>query len=307
LKATPYCVPCLIKRALYETALVGGNPDEAVMACLESLRDDYSPGTCSAVMATRMHRRVYDLLGVKDPYRDLKDRANRVALSLLPAAETFVRSSQDPLRAAVLCSIAGNVMDFGIEGSFEGPEALMGAFLDICREGLARDDLEAATGLLGKGSRVVYLLDNCGEVVLDAVLMGELASRGVRVTAVVKGEPILTDATREDVAYAGLDRVAEAVVDTGAFAVGLDMENIPPALAEAMDGADLLISKGMANYEALSERDVGPVLHLMRTKCRPVAESLGLPMDKSVAVLMDGPSPGPGRKRAQRSSQSSRQ
>jgi uncharacterized protein with ATP-grasp and redox domains len=286
LKVTADCIPCLLKRSLFEVRLVGGDEARATRAALDVLHRDYSPDICSAVLATAMHRAVYDSLGDDDPYRELKKGANRVAKGLLPRAEAFVEGSEDRLRAAAICAVAGNVMDFGIEGSASGPEGLASLLDRLCEEGLGHDDLDGAGRLLGPGSRVVYFFDNCGEVILDALLVRELKGLGVHVTVVAKGEPILTDATLADAGEAGMEGLADVLLDTGTYAVGMDLDHLPPDLAGAMEGCDLIISKGMANYEAMSEGDLGPVLHLMRTKCRAVAGSLGLPQDISAAVLV---------------------
>ena len=286
LKITSECVPCLIKRSVYETRLVGGDEGKAISAALGALSRHYSPDKCSAAVATLMHRAVYDTLGSEDPYRELKDKANTVARSLLPRARELMEGSKDRLKAAVTCAIMGNVMDFGIEGSFEGPEALGAEFERLFREGMGHDDVDRARGWLRPGARVVYFFDNCGELYFDTLLLGELRSMGVSVTAVAKGAPILTDVTREDARAAGIEDLVDRLVDTGVFAVGMDLDCMPPELSGALDGADLIVSKGMANYEAMSERDMGPVLHLMRTKCGSVSHSLGLPRNLSVAVLV---------------------
>ncbi len=296
MKVTGECVPCLLKRGLYETRLVGGDEGEATKAALEVLHAGYDPSVCSASLASRMHKAVYDTLGTDDPYRELKEGANAVAEGLLPGARKFVEAAPDRLRAAAICAVVGNVMDFGIEGSFEGPGELQAQFALLCDEGLGHDDIDRARNLLKEGSRVVYLFDNCGEVIFDVLMVEELRSLGAHVTVVVKGEPILTDATLEDARRAGMEEAADRILDTGTFAIGLDLDAMPEELRAAMDGADLIISKGMANYEALSDRPSGPVLHLMRTKCRAVADSLGLPMGLSVAVFL--PEGGEGKDRA---------
>jgi uncharacterized protein with ATP-grasp and redox domains len=288
MKITADCVPCLLKRGVYETRLVKGDEAGAMKAALDVLGQGYGPGVCSAVLATRMHKAVYDHLGTDDPYKELKREANDAARALLGEARDFVNASPDRLKAAATCAVVGNVMDFGIEGSSDDPGAMRTIFAGLAQAGLDHDDLVLVRDRLTQGARVVYFLDNCGEVIFDTLLVRELKDLGVHVTIVAKGEPILTDATMEDAVGAGLDELADGILTTGTYAVGMDMHNIPGDVADAMEEADLIISKGMANYEAMTEKDFGPVLHLMRTKCSAVSASLGLPMNLSIAALVEG-------------------
>jgi uncharacterized protein with ATP-grasp and redox domains len=181
----------------------------------------------------------------------------------------------DRLRTAALLSIVGNVLDFGIEGGLDNAGMLEEGFDHLVAQGLGRDDSDAVERLLGRGRKVAYLTDNCGEVVFDQLLLDELGSRGCHVTLVVKGEPILTDATRADVEELGLADHVDEVLDTGPMAVGIDLATVPDETRVALEAADLIFAKGMANYESLSEAPYRPIAYLLRTKCNPIARSLG--------------------------------
>ena len=286
MKVSPHCVPCLLRRAIYETELVDGNRVPAVIrAACGVFSRRYSPSRVSARLATEVHREVYRVLGSRDPYIGIKRRSNKVASGLLPSAERMVARSRDPLRTAILCSIAGNILDFGIRTDIQSPEDLAGRFSGIVRGGLAIDDTPKLRNLLVPGAKVVYFADNCGEIVLDKLVFRQLRRLGCLITLVVKGEPILTDATLEDVEELGLRREVDAVLDTGSFAVGVDFDRMPAALRRAMRGRDLIISKGMANFESFSGTRWRPIVHLMRTKCAPVASAAGAPLDVSIAKL----------------------
>ena len=133
----------------------------------------------------------------------------------------------------------------------------------------------------------VYLTDNCGEIVFDRLLVEYLKARGSHVTVAVRDAPILNDATMEDALALGFDRFADRLTTTGAGAeIGLDLEKIPPDLAEAIDNCTIILSKGMANYESLSEYDsLPPVAYLMCVKCEVIAEDIGIPRGSKIALL----------------------
>jgi len=284
----PKCVPCLLNRALYETALVDSSKSMKVIqeACKIIGRYDLKD-SCSAIVASEVHKATYDILGTADPYKTIKNRCNQTARSLLPKAEKLIGESEDKLRAAILCSIIGNVLDFGIPSSPESPEQLSEHFDTILSEGLGVDDSDKIRAYLEKGEKVLYFADNCGEIVFDRLLCKEIKKFDVHLIFVARGEPILTDATINDVREFGLDEVADEVLTTGCFAVGVDFDKMGEDLREALKCADLIVSKGMANYETFSETDYRPIAHLLRTKCEPVARDMSLKTDINVAMVYE--------------------
>lgn len=288
MKMDPECIPCLLGRVFFETELVAPNRALGVMKeSLEILNNGFYEGVNSAELATEVHRRAYHLMGSEDPYLELKIRADEVALSLLPRAEEYIDASTDRLNAAILCAIAGNVMDFGIGKGFDDPEDLVEAFDSILAQPLGINDLPEIERLLESSEKVLYFLDNCGEQVFDKLLVREIQSIGVEVTGVVKGRPVLTDVTLEDARRSSILDQFDRVLDTGTFAVGVSLERMSNTLLEYMKGADLIIAKGMANFEALSDHDFRPIAYVMRAKCRPVAKAIGAKKDDNVVKLYE--------------------
>jgi uncharacterized protein with ATP-grasp and redox domains len=220
-------------------------------------------------------------MGVRDPYLVLKEGADAVASKHLAYVKEFIDRSDDRLKAATLMAVIGNIMDFGI--AIDGPEEFSGEFGRMVAQGIWIDDTGLMAAALKKGSNVIYLFDNCGESLFDALLIREIQTMGVRVVGVVRGEPILNDVTMDDAKRTGLDKVPDRMLTTGQFAIGLDLKRIGDDLREELSKADLIISKGMANYESLSDQSTGvPTVYMLRSKCGPVASSLGVPRDMNV-------------------------
>lgn len=282
----PECVPCLLKRCLYETMLVDENlGPEAMKRAMDVMREEYKKPAVSAEVATKVHKTVYELLGTNDPYGEIKDRCNQVALQLYPKARKFVEESENPFAATVLCSIAGNVLDFGISSPIEVPEELIETFNSILQEGLGHDDTGKMVQILENGGDVLFFGDNCGEIVFDRLLIQELKKFNIHLTYVVRGEPILTDATEKDARALGIHEMVDEVATTNAFAVGVPIDSLKQELRSKLDTASLIISKGMANWESFSEYDYRPIAYLLRTKCKPVADSIGERQNLNIAKL----------------------
>ncbi len=285
---SPECIPCLIRRVLFEAEEVDGEKGvEAVRNAAEMLGELFGENVCSATVATQVHRETYRILGTKDPYRPLKRRSNEVGLELYPAAERFVKRADDPLRTAFLCAVVGNVLDFGIGTGYDDPARLKKEFRSLLSEGLGHDDTQRIRRLLKRAEKVVYLGDNCGEIVLDRLALKELKKLEVDLTLVVKEEPILTDATRKDIAGLGMENIVDHIVEAPGFAVGIDLDSLRGPFGRMLRGADLIIAKGMANFESLSETDIMPVAYLLRTKCSPVANAMRLPKDINAVKLFE--------------------
>jgi uncharacterized protein with ATP-grasp and redox domains len=288
MKIKPTCVPCLLNRALYETNLI--DPKKALKvledACKIIGKYDLKD-SCSAVVATEVHRATYDTLGTDDPYKDIKNRCNQAALSLVSHAQEVIDDSEDRLKAAVLVSIIGNILDFGIASSPDSPEEFHEAFDLLFEDGLGVDDTDKIRDYLKEGNRILYFADNCGEIVFDKFLLSELKKFPVHLTYVVRGEPILTDATIEDADELEIHQLVDEVLTTGCFAVGVDYNRMGNDLKDALDDCDLIIAKGMGNYETFSETDYKPIICLLRTKCGPVAEDMSLDLNVNVAKMYE--------------------
>lgn len=277
-----------MRRVLFQSRLEGGGLEfEAVKAAVDVLSDRMADGTTSVDIATDVHRRAYQAIGSDDPYRDIKVRADTVAEPYVDMLEAAVERSDDPLRSAIVAAVVGNIMDFGGGSAISDPDEFMGVFDGMVAQGLGCDDTDVLRELLERVPGVVYMFDNCGESQLDKVLIRQLRRMGKRVVGVVRGAPILNDVTEEDALRIGLDREMDRLLTTGKFYVGIDWDDIPAELEKEIRGCGLIIAKGMANYEATSDRRLPvPIVHILRTKCMPVASSLGVPENINVVRVI---------------------
>ena len=281
------CVPCLMKRILFQSRLVDGVDDFfPVQAALNAFSANMVPDRKSVSIATEVHRACYEKLPTDDPYWDLKVEADEVAGRFVDEAMEYVRKSDDKLRAAMSVAVVGNIMDFGSGIAIDSPEEFTGIFWDMVRQGFDVDDIDEIRKILDESSSVVYMFDNCGESQLDKVLIRYLRSQGKEVIGVARGAPILNDVTVRDAERSGLDKELDRLLTTGKFYIGLDWDDVPPDLMDAIDNSGLIIAKGMANYESLSDEDLPvPIVHLLRAKCEPVARCIGARVGQNVAKL----------------------
>jgi damage-control phosphatase, subfamily I len=182
--------------------------------------------------------------------------------------------------------VVANYFDFGIMGFDASEDKFESEFLKYFKRGRDVDDTPKMLGLL---QDVVYIADNCGEILFDMIVFDIIKKLGGKITLVVRGGPILTDVTLEEVKEFEIDKKVDRVMTTGSNAVGILIEEAPDELIKVMKDSTLIISKGMANYETLSEHNYGPVAYMLLTKCECVAEDLGLKPGMVVAKLVNYP------------------
>lgn len=280
------CAPCLLNRVLFESKLVLNDEEKLAVIMgevVKKMADIYSIKKSSAEIATEIHKYAYELLNVKDPYKNLKERSNEIALSIVPKVKRIIEKSEDKLKSAILCSIAGNSIDFGISGSASSPDELLTRFDAYIEQGLYCDDTEEMKKYL-KGE-VLYFTDNCGEIVFDRIVCEYLKEYDVNLSLVCKKYPILTDATYEDVKKLGFEEVVDEIITTGDFAVGVNFYKISEKLKDRINKASLIICKGMANYEAFSETNFKPIAYFLRVKCKSISEDMNLPVGVNAVKL----------------------
>ena len=293
MKINPRCTYCLLSRVHFQSRLSTDDEDlinRTIQECLKVLTKHYDPEAVSASIATKVHRKCYEVLEDRDPYAVTKKLINQAALKVLPVAKKKIYENNpddgELFRRAVLASVVANYFDFGIMGFDASEDKFEAAFQKYFEHGLDVDDTPKMLGLL---QDVVYIADNCGEIFFDTLVFDVIKKLGGRITLVVRGGPILTDVTLEEVKEFEIDKKVDRILTTGSNAVGVLIEEAPPELLEAMKNSTLIISKGMANYETLSEHNFGPIAYMLLTKCECVADDLGLEQGLSVAKLMNYP------------------
>lgn len=281
MKVVLECIPCYMRQVINAVAQTECSEEKArqIMYRILPMIPDLDPEETPSVNSTLVLRKICELLEIPDPFKKAKRESNELALSLLPQLRKRIQESLDPFYTACQISVAGNIIDLGIITDYDIEETL--------RESLAKnftlDDSAEFRERLRTAREVLILGDNSGEIAFDKLLAEELRKLGVRVTFVVKGQAILNDATLEDAVQVGMEEVAEVMTNGNGY-LGTVLQERSQALIEAMKRADLIISKGQANYESLeSTSEAGEKTYfLLREKCEIVAKNLGVELGSMV-------------------------
>lgn len=283
------CVPCLLKRIVFQAELANnGSEFRAAENAVKAMAANIGENERSVDVTTKVHTAGYNAMGVSDPYLDLKIRADKVAGSLLPSMEKFVLSSKDCLKTSFLVAVIGNIMDFGMGKAIDDPDDFIPIVEDMLGQGIDEQEFDRVRNAVMNSSEIVYMFDNCGESQFDKILIRQLKSLGKRVVGVVRGKEILNDVSMNDALRIGLDKEMDGILTTGKFFIGIDWHDIPNELSSELHEGTVIIAKGMANFEASFDENLPvPIIHVLRTKCKPVADSLNAPLGTNVIRLIE--------------------
>ncbi len=290
MKVSLECAHCLLERAINQVRLATDDPELQMRVITEMtkfLGENFNSESVPSNIGTDRDLIVQRMTG-KDPYEELKRESNVMALNILPELIQLVDEAKDQhsmFRTATLIAAAANAIEFDVSGQEFSLDELR-QILDNVESDLAVDQVDEFRKLCENASEVIFLHDNAGEVVLDMILMREIKRLGPKVIAVVKGGPIQNDATMIDADEVNLLDYADEVIDTGAPAIGVNLERNSKEFVDIFHSAELIVAKGMGNFESLTEFEPeAPTVHIMRTKCIPVAKHVGVQKNKNVVMI----------------------
>ena len=278
MKISSECYDCL-GRLICQAGKLATNDEllrqRAVEKATNVLDREFSNEQISIAIATKLHKIIRDVTGNPDPYRTVKED------ELVVAGELFSKVKghyKDTVNDYIKLAAVANAIDFF--------RSLDEVIEDIKKPvEFAIDDSQRFEAELKQASKVLYLADNVGEIYFDLPLVKKMRQL-VDVKYVVKPSPVQNDATVEDVKEAGLEGEFGAVMTTGIASPGVILDLASDQFRQEFKTADLVFAKGMGHYESLSELpEEGKVFYCLMAKCRPVANSLGIPLNSYVAML----------------------
>lgn len=286
------CISCILNRGYLQ--IQEATDDKSIQfktlsAILNFLVKEFQPTANPAYLGTKRDRLIKEITGNPDPYKKKKQLSNQKALETIPLAQSIISketSRQHAFRKACLSAIVGNIMEFDLpDNPFNFKDLKM--LIEQAENDLAIDEIAKIFILAKNSKKVLYLVDNAGEIALDTLLVQELKNLGLTVIVAVKEAPILNDALLEDAKIVGMDKIADSVITTGSDSVGLFSEECSKEFLNLYKSVDFVIAKGMGYAETLTEHELFvPHALLLRSKCTTVAKHFGVKTGKNIAKLL---------------------
>jgi len=273
------CLPCLVNQVVKIAEITGASQRtdlyQKVFAYLSQM--DFTRtnpeiiGDTFAMVKRHLHH--------EDPYRQLRHDYNALFLRKMDDFRSRIHSFEE----AVKYAIVGNVIDFNpMHRNVE--KDIDHYFSHIDQLTLTINDVSSLKKAIGKAKTLLYLGDNCGEICLDMLLMEQMKAINpdLNIYFGVRGVPVVNDNIEADAYFVGMDQYA-AIISNGDASLGTVLEKTSPAFQKVYADADVIISKGQANFESLSEQREN-IYFLLMIKCAVISQYIGAP-EKSLICL----------------------
>ena len=266
------CIPCFFGQAL-RAARIATDDEKQIKRLLDEvgmMLQEISLESTPPEIGRLIYGKVREITGNPDPYREIKRESTEKGLALYDSLREKIKRSGDRLLTAIRISIAGNVIDLGVNREYDIEQEME----EVAQKEFAICDYEAFKSCLDKTEEILFIGDNAGESVFDRILIEQLKKP---VIYVVRETPVINDVTHEDAIQAGLDQVA-TILSSGTNAPGTVLETCSAEFIELLNSSEFVISKGQGNYEGLSG-EKGRIFFLLKAKCPIIANDIGVKVD----------------------------
>lgn len=277
------CLPCVVNQVIKVANITGVDKKE------ELLREVFTYLSKMDFEATTPEI-IGEIFGIikkytnnPDPYKETRNYYNTLFLELLPEFDKKIEQSENSFQLAIRYAIVGNIIDFNpIHNTLL--EDIYDFFEKMEQLELAIDDSKALMEDIINAKLLLYLGDNCGEICMDKILLKKIKelNPNIKILFGVRGKPVVNDSIAEDAYAVGIDEYAE-VIDNGDGSLGTVLNRTSSEFKEVYKKANVVIAKGQANYECLSEENKN-IYFLLMTKCDVIANDIGVEEKKMICM-----------------------
>ena len=276
IKLTPECIKCLLDKYLYDHPEEISEEEkllysqELLKIISKAKKDSPAPDILEKIMLLQKK-----MFNYNRDYTEIKKHYNSLVLSLEDELWNKIITSSDSIKSALCYSVTGNYIDFGASDSINEDtlESLLNESQDTK---LNENEIENLKNDLKIANNLTFLTDNCGEIALDKLLIRTINYQypQINVRVIVRGEPVLNDATMEDAIQVGLPDIV-SVTHNGSAIAGTSLDKISKKAKKIIDNSDVIIAKGQGNFETMRYCQKN-AYYLFMCKCKMFSERFGV-------------------------------
>lgn len=267
------CIGCIVAQshrvceAIHADAALKEKIVNHVETALQNADFTLSP----PVVAAPLYEKMAEFARTDDLYKEQKQHATLQAKTYIPFLKETIQNSDDPFIAALKTAVVGNVIDLAAEVSFDLHDAISSVFTIP----FGHNDSEVLRHTLDSANTLLYIGDNAGEHIFDALTIESLQNLypQLSITYAVRGNPIINDVTLSEAGEAGIEKIC-SVMDSGVPTPGFVYDLASEEAKRVFDTADIVLAKGMGNYECMTPQQRNKICFLLKVKCSVVARSL---------------------------------
>ena len=287
MKIDEACVTCIINQSVKVADAIEADPILAkeLTTTVQKMSQTFSFEDTPPEIASYVYEKMAEIAKKNDLYDVQKKHATDKAYSFIPFLQQQLQASSEKLLTATKIAVAGNVIDLAAEVEFDLEEELEKIF----HTEFAIDDVALLDKALQEAQDVVVLGDNVGEHIFDYFYIQTLQELypHISFSYFVRGCPIINDVTMQEAKEAGFESLCN-LVDSGVNTPGFAYSRATQEAQKLFDNADVVISKGMGNYESLSPSHRDKICFLLKVKCGVVASSLGKNLGDIICYMHKG-------------------
>ena len=279
------CVGCIINQSVKVSDAIKASDklSKELISTVEELSKNFSFDENPPEIASYVYEKMAEIANKEDLYDEVKEHSTEKALSFVPLLKDKLKQSKNKLLTATKIAVAGNVIDLAAEVEFDLADELEKIF----HTEFSHNDFDKLENELSKAKHVVILGDNVGEHIFDYMFIETLKELYpfIKFSYMVRGNPIINDVTMLEAKEAGFDKLCN-LVDSGVNTPGFTYNRANDYSKKRFDEVDLVISKGMGNYECMSPSHRKDICFLLKVKCDVVAKSLGKNLGDIICKLV---------------------
>jgi len=285
MKIETACVECIIAQTQRVADAIGADDmlRKKIREDVLAMSKDFDFAESPPEVAREVYEHLAVLAGKKDLYDEVKRHSSEKAKTFIPFLREQIAGAEDPFLTAVKVAVAGNVIDLAAEVSFDLDTEIDKLF----HTRFAHDDVDALRQRLARAKTLLYIGDNAGEHLFDALAIETFSALfpDLHITYMTRGKAIINDITFDEAKADGLERVA-ALVDSGVDTPGFVYGRAGAEARRLFDESDVVLTKGMGNYECLSPAPRSDLVYLLKVKCNVVSRSIGAEIGSIICKLV---------------------
>lgn len=292
LRLKPECISCMLRSKLeaYPEEVSTEKKLEYMQRVLREISEVQIHHSAPVVVRTIAKIRK-EMFGYEEDYTEIKRHFNQLMMGKVSELRERLEVSEDALKLGIQYAMTGNYIDFGAVEHVD--ENQLQKFLDDAKDiPVNEEEYQALQKDIDHAKSIAFLTDNCGEIVMDKLLIEMIQKRNpeAEITVIVRGKDVLNDATMDDAKQVGLTEMVR-VIGNGSDIGGTCLEEISEESRNAIDSADVILAKGQGNFETLQNCGKN-IYYIFMCKCEMFAKRFQVPRfygmlinDKNCAIL----------------------
>lgn len=278
------CLPCLINQVVKVADMTNADNKELLFKKVFSRLGDINFTETNPEIVGMTFELLKEHIGNNDPYNEIRTYYNKLFLNMMDTFAHKIDCAPNPFEQAVKYAIIGNIIDFNPIHN-NNMEDIMQWFEDSDKITLTVNHIEKMNADIKKSKKLLYLGDNCGEICLDKLLLKVIKELNpcIDIYFGVRGKPVVNDSIEADAYFVGIDEYAK-IISNGDGSMGTVIKRTSSEFKHVYQESDIVIAKGQANYESLSEEFQKNIYFLLVTKCDVIANDVGVALKSFICM-----------------------